>query len=159
MPRLNRILYSDALATLAGATAGTSTVVSYVESSAGVAAGGRSGVTAIVTGLLFVVALFVAPLAGAIPTAATAPALIVVGSMMMTVVTEIAWSEPEVAIPSFLTMIAIPLTFNIANGLAFGFCAWTLLKLARGKFREVNWMVYVLTALFIVRFWYMGAKG
>jgi AGZA family xanthine/uracil permease-like MFS transporter len=159
VPRLNRILYSDALATLAGATAGTSTVVSYVESSAGVAAGGRSGVTAIVTGLLFVVALFVAPLAGAIPTAATAPALIVVGSMMMTVVTEIAWAEPEIAIPSFLTMIAIPLTFNIANGLAFGFCAWTLLKLARGKFREVNWMVYVLTALFIVRFWYMGAKG
>jgi AGZA family xanthine/uracil permease-like MFS transporter len=159
VPRLNRILYSDAIATLAGATAGTSTVVSYVESSAGVAAGGRSGVTAIVTGLLFAVALFVAPLAGAIPTSATAPALIVVGSMMMTVVTEIPWAEPEIAIPSFLTMIAIPLTFNIANGLAFGFCAWTLLKLARGRFREVNWMVYLLTALFIVRFWYMGSKG
>ena len=159
VPRLNRILYSDAIATLAGATAGTSTVVSYVESSAGVAAGGRSGVTAIVTGLLFAIASFVAPLAGAIPTSATAPALIVVGSMMMTVVTEIAWAEPEIAIPSFLTMIAIPLTFNIANGLAFGFCAWTLLKLVRGRFREVNWMVYLLTALFITRFWYMGGKG
>jgi adenine/guanine/hypoxanthine permease len=158
VPRLNRILYSDAIATLAGAAAGTSTVVSYVESSAGVAAGGRSGVTAIVTGLLFAIALFVAPLAGAIPTSATAPALIVVGSMMMTVVTEIPWAEPEIAIPSFLTMIAIPLTFNIANGLAFGFCAWTLLKLVRGRFREVNWMVYLLTALFITRFWYMGAK-
>ena len=156
VPRLNRILYSDAIATLAGATAGTSTVVSYVESSAGVAAGGRSGVTAIVTGLLFAIALFVAPLAGAIPTSATAPALIVVGSMMMTVVTEIPWAEPEIAIPSFLTMIAIPLTFNIANGLAFGFCAWTLLKLVRGRFREVNWMVYLLTALFITRFWYMS---
>jgi AGZA family xanthine/uracil permease-like MFS transporter len=159
VPRLNRILYSDAIATLAGAMAGTSTVVSYVESSAGVAAGGRSGVTAIVTGLLFAIALFVAPLAGAIPTSATAPALIVVGSMMMTVVTEIPWAEPEIAIPSFLTMIAIPLTFNIANGLAFGFCAWTLLKLVRGRFREVNWMVYLLTALFITRFWYMGGKG
>jgi AGZA family xanthine/uracil permease-like MFS transporter len=159
VPRLNRILYSDAIATLAGAMAGTSTVISYVESSAGVAAGGRSGVTAIVTGLLFAIALFVAPLAGAIPTSATAPALIVVGSMMMTVVTEIPWAEPEIAIPSFLTMIAIPLTFNIANGLAFGFCAWTLLKLVRGRFREVNWMVYLLTALFITRFWYMGGKG
>jgi AGZA family xanthine/uracil permease-like MFS transporter len=159
VPRLNRILYSDAIATLAGAAAGTSTVVSYVESSAGVAAGGRSGVTAIVTGLLFAIALFVAPLAGAIPTSATASALIVVGSMMMTVVTEIPWAEPEIAIPSFLTMIAIPLTFNIANGLAFGFCAWTLLKLVRGRFREVNWMVYLLTALFITRFWYMGGKG
>ncbi|MDE3196987.1 MAG: NCS2 family permease, partial [Acidobacteriota bacterium] len=155
VPRLNRILYSDAVATIVGATAGTSTVVSYIESSAGVAAGGRSGVTAIVTGLLFTIALFVAPLAGAIPTAATAPALIVVGSMMMTVVTEISWSDPEIAIPSFLTMLAIPLTFSIANGLAFGFCGWTLLKIARGRFREVNWMVYGLTALFILRFWYL----
>jgi AGZA family xanthine/uracil permease-like MFS transporter len=156
VPRLNRILYSDAVATLTGAAAGTSTVVSYIESSAGVAVGGRSGVTAIVVGLLFAVALFVAPLAGALPTAATAPALIVVGSMMMTVVTEIPWTDPEIAIPSFLTMMAIPLTFNIANGLAFGFCAWTLLKLVRGRFREVNWMVYLLTALFVARFWYMG---
>jgi len=155
VPRLNRILYSDAIATVAGATAGTSTVVSYIESSAGVAAGGRSGVTAIVTGLLFTASLFVAPLAGAIPTAATAPALIVVGSMMMTVVTEIPWGDPEIAIPSFLTMLAIPLTFSIANGLAFGFCGWTLLKVVRGRFREVNWMVYGLTALFIVRFWYL----
>jgi len=159
VPRMNRILCSDAAATVVGALSGTSTVVSYVESSAGVAAGGRSGVTAIVTGLLFVVALFIAPLAGSIPTSATAPALIVVGSMMMTVVTEIAWKDPEIAVPAFLTMIAIPLTFNIANGLAFGFCSWTLLKLARGRFREVNWMVYLLTALFIARFWYLTKSG
>jgi AGZA family xanthine/uracil permease-like MFS transporter len=159
VPRMNRILYSDAAATVVGALSGTSTVVSYIESSAGVAAGGRSGVTAIVTGLLFVVALFIAPLAGSIPIAATAPALIVVGSMMMTVVTEIAWKDPEIAVPAFLTMIAIPLTFNIANGLAFGFCSWTLLKLARGRFREVNWMVYLLTALFIARFWYLKKSG
>ena len=158
VPRLNRILYSDAIATMVGATAGTSTVVSYVESSAGVAAGGRSGVTAMVTGLLFGVALFVAPLAGTIPSSATAPALIIVGSMMMTTVTEIAWNDPEIAIPAFLTMIAIPLTFSIANGLAFGFCAYTLLKILRGKVREVNWMVYLLTTLFILRFWYMS-KG
>ena len=155
VPRLNRILYSDAIATIVGATAGTSTVVSYIESSAGVAAGGRSGVTAIVTGLLFAVALFVAPLAGVIPSSATAPALIIVGSMMMTTVAEIEWTNPEIAIPAFLTMVAIPLTFSIANGLAFGFCSYTLLKILRGRFRDVNWMVYLLTILFIARFWYL----
>jgi len=156
IPRVNRILFSDAIATITGSLAGTSTVVSYIESSAGVAAGGRSGVTAMVTGLLFAVALFVAPLAGAIPESATAPALIIVGSMMMTTAAEIEWADPEVAIPAFLTMIAIPLTFSIANGLAFGFIAYTVLKVLRGRFGEVNWMVYVLTGLFMVRFWYLG---
>ena len=156
IPRVNRILFSDAIATITGAMAGTSTVVSYIESSAGVAAGGRSGVTAIVVGLLFVVALFVAPLAGALPESATAPALILVGSMMMTTAAEIEWTEPGIAIPAFLTMLAIPLTFSIANGLAFGFISYTLLKVLRGRFREVNWMVYVLTALFVARFWYLG---
>ena len=155
MPRLNRILYSDAIATIAGSLSGTSTVVSYIESSAGVAAGGRSGVTAIVTGLLFAVALFVAPLAGAIPSSATAPAFIVVGSMMMTAAGEIQWSDPEIAVPAFLTMLGIPLMFSIANGLAFGFIAYTLIKVARGRFRDVSWMVYALTALFLIRFWFM----
>jgi AGZA family xanthine/uracil permease-like MFS transporter len=157
--RLNRILYSDAIATITGSMAGTSTVVSYIESSAGVAAGGRSGVTAIVTGLLFFIALFVAPLAGAIPGAATAPALIIVGSMMMTAVAEIEWTDPEIAIPAFLTMVAIPLTYSIANGLAFGFCSFTLIHVLRGRFRRVNWMVYGLTALFMVRFYYLGRNG
>jgi len=157
IPRVNRILYSDAIATMAGALSGTSTVVSYIESSAGVAAGGRSGVTAIVTGLLFLIALFIAPLAGTIPESATAPALIIVGSMMMTTAVEIEWNDPGVAIPAFLTMLAIPLTFSIANGLAFGFVAWTLLKILSGRFREVSWTVYALTALFIVRFWYLGS--
>ena len=156
IPRVNRILLSDATATIVGSLTGTSTVVSYIESAAGVAAGGRSGVTAIVTGLLFVVALFVAPVVGAIPAAATAPALIIVGSLMVGVVAEIQWQDPEVAVPAFLTMMAIPLTFSIANGLAFGFTAYTLMKIARGKFREVNWFVYVLTALFIARFVYLS---
>ena len=158
IPRVNRILFSDATATVVGALSGTSTVVSYIESAAGVAAGGRTGVTAIVTGLLFGVALFVAPAVGAIPAAATAPALIVVGSLMMSSVAEIAWDDPEVAIPAFLTIMTIPLTYSIANGLAFGFTAFTLLKVLRGKFRQVNWFVYALTALFIVRFIYL-AKG
>lgn len=158
IPRINRILLADASATIAGSLAGTSTVVSYIESSAGVAAGGRSGVTAIVTGFLFLSAAFVAPLVGAVPPSATAPALIIVGSLMMTTVAEIQWAEPVIAVPAFLTMMAIPLTFSIANGLAFGFTAYTLLKVLRGSFREVNWLVYGLTVLFIVRFIYMG-KG
>jgi AGZA family xanthine/uracil permease-like MFS transporter len=155
IPRVNRILISDSIATMAGSLAGTSTVVSYIESAAGVAAGGRTGIPAIVTGLLFVVALFVAPVAGAIPAAATAPALIIVGCLMMPVVAEIQWNDIEVAVPAFLTMMAIPLTFSIANGLAFGFTTYTLMKIMRGKFRQVNWLVYVLTAIFIARFLYL----
>jgi len=159
IPRVNRILLSDATATIVGSMTGTSTVVSYIESAAGVAAGGRSGVTAIVTGLLFLFTLFVAPIVGPIPDAATAPALIVVGSLMMTVVREIDWQDAEIAIPAFLTMLAIPLTFSIANGLAFGFTSYTVLKIARGKFREVNWLVYLLTALFVARFVYLSQGG
>jgi len=159
IPRINRILYADASATVVGSLTGTSTVVSYIESAAGVAAGGRSGVTAIVVGLLFLVAMVVAPLAGVLPTAATAPALIIVGSLMMTTVKEIAWDDTLVSIPAFLTMLAIPLTFSIANGLAFGFTAYTLMHVLRGRFREVNWMVYVLTALFVIRFYYLGKGG
>ena len=158
IPRVNRILFSDATATIVGSLTGTSTVVSYIESAAGVSAGGRSGVTAIVTGLLFLVALFVAPAAGVIPAAATSPALIVVGSLMMSTASEIAWTDPEVSVPAFLTMMAIPLTFSIANGLAFGFIAYALLKILCGKFREVNWFVYALAALFLARFIYLG-KG
>ena len=157
IPRLNRILFADATATIAGALTGTSTVVSYIESAAGVVAGGRSGVTAIVTGLLFAVALFVAPAVGFIPTAATAPALIVVGSLMIAHVTEIPWDDPATALPAFLTLIAIPLTFSIANGLALGFCAYAALKILRGRFREAGWPVYALAALFALRFFYLGS--
>jgi AGZA family xanthine/uracil permease-like MFS transporter len=157
IPRLNRILFTDAAATIAGSMAGTSTVVSYIESAAGVVAGGRSGVPAIVTGILFVAALFVAPLVGAIPAAATAPALILVGSMMATHIGEIDWEDMVVGIPAFLTIVAIPLTFSIANGIAFGFTMFTLMCVLRGEFRRVNWLMYLLTALFIVRFFYLGA--
>jgi AGZA family xanthine/uracil permease-like MFS transporter len=157
IPRINRILFSDAAATIVGSLAGTSTVTSYIESAAGVAAGGRSGVTAITTGVLFLLAMFIAPVVGAIPAAATAPALIVVGSLMISHAAEIPWSNPVISVPAFLTIITIPLTFSIANGLAFGFVAYTVLKLARGEFRSVNWLVYVLTILFIVRFLYLGS--
>jgi AGZA family xanthine/uracil permease-like MFS transporter len=157
IPRLGRILFSDAVATIVGSFAGTSTVTSYIESAAGVVAGGRTGVTAIVTGLLFAVSLFVAPLVGAVPSAATAPALILVGSLMMSHASEIRWSDPVIAIPAFLTILTIPLTFSIATGLSFGFTAYAILRLARGEFRKKDWLVYVLAAVFVARFLYLGA--
>jgi AGZA family xanthine/uracil permease-like MFS transporter len=158
IPRLNRILFTDATATVVGSLAGTSTVVSYIESASGVVAGGRSGVTSVVVGLLFFAALFVAPLLGTIPAAATAPALIIVGSLMIGHAREVDWDDPLLALPAFLTIVTIPLTFSIANGLAFGFISYTLLKLLRGRGGEINWLVYVLTALFLARFVYLG-KG
>jgi AGZA family xanthine/uracil permease-like MFS transporter len=158
IPRLNRILLSDAIATVAGSLTGTSTVTSYVESTAGVAAGGRSGITAIVTGLLFLVAMVAAPFIGIVPPAATAPALILVGSMMMTTVTEIRWTEPLVAVPAFLTIILIPLTYSIANGLGFGIIAWAALHLAAGKLTRKDWLLYLLAGLFLLRFLYLSAS-
>jgi AGZA family xanthine/uracil permease-like MFS transporter len=158
IPRLNRILLADATATVFGSLTGTSTVTSYVESTAGVAAGGRSGVTAIVTGLLFLCAIAAAPYVGVVPQAATAPALILVGSMMLATITEIRWHDPLVAIPAFLTLILIPLTYSIANGLGFGVIAWAVLHLASGRYRKQDWLLYVLAALFLARFVYLGAS-
>jgi AGZA family xanthine/uracil permease-like MFS transporter len=100
--------------------------------------------------------LFLAPVVGAIPAAATAPALIIVGSLMASVLAEIERQYPQIAIPAFLTITGIPLTFSIANGLAFGFTTYTVLKLLRGKFRQVNWFMYLLSALFVVRFVYLS---
>jgi AGZA family xanthine/uracil permease-like MFS transporter len=157
IPRLNRILMADSVATIAGSLAGTSTVVSYIESASGVQAGGRTGLTAVIVGLLFLLTLFFAPLVQAIPAAATAPALILVGAMMIGALKEVDWEDPGVAIPAFLTVITIPLTFSIANGLAFGITSYALLKLARGQARPGDWLLYVLAALFVARFIYMGA--
>jgi AGZA family xanthine/uracil permease-like MFS transporter len=158
IPRLNRILFTDAIATVFGSLVGTSTVTSYVESTAGVSAGGRSGVTAIVTGLLFLAAVGVAPFAGAVPSAATAPALILVGSMMLGSIAEIHWSEPLIAVPAFLTLVLIPFTYSIANGLGFGIIAWAVLHVAAGRIRRQDWLIYVLAALFLARFIYLGGS-
>ena len=158
IPRVNRILFSDAIATIAGSLAGTTTVVSYVESAAGVAAGGRSGVTAIVTGLLFIVALFAAPLIGAVPSAATAPALVVVGGLMLSSIGEIRWDDVCIAFPAFLTLVMIPLTFSIANGLAFGLTSYVLIHLATGRGREVPKAAYPLAVVLLIRFIYMGSR-
>ncbi|WP_343527827.1 NCS2 family permease [Sphingomonas sp.] len=156
IPRLNRILLADAVATMVGAVAGTSTVTSYVESAAGVQAGGRTGLTAIVTGLLFLLTMFVAPYAQLVPLAATAPALIVVGGLMLLPLVEVKWDDPLSAIPAFLTVALIPLTFSIANGLAFGITAHAILKATRGQATRADWFLFVLAALFIARFVWMG---
>jgi AGZA family xanthine/uracil permease-like MFS transporter len=158
IPRLNRILLADSAATMAGAVAGTSTVTSYIESAAGVTAGGRTGLTAVVVGLLFLVTLFFAPLVQAIPAAATAPALILVGALMVGSLVDVDWADPTVAIPAFLTLITIPLTFSIANGLAFGITSYAVLRLLTGKIGKSDWLLLVLAALFVVRFVYL-AKG
>ena len=158
IPRLNRILVADSAATMIGAAAGTSTVTSYIESAAGVTAGGRTGLTAVVVGVLFLVTLFFAPLVQAIPAAATAPALILVGALMVGSLAEVDWADPTVAIPAFLTLITIPLTFSIANGLAFGITSYAVLKLLTGKIGKGDWLLLILAALFVVRFIYL-AKG
>jgi AGZA family xanthine/uracil permease-like MFS transporter len=156
IPRLNRILLADSASVLVGAVAGTSPVTSYIESAAGVAVGGRTGLTSVVVGLLFLGTLFFAPLVQAIPAAATAPALILIGALMMGSLAEIEWSDPGAAIPAFLTVIMIPLTYSIANGLAFGITSHAVLRLVRGQARLGDWLVYLLAALCVVRFIYLA---
>jgi len=156
IPRLNRVLLADAAAPVFSALAGTSPVVSYVESAAGVAAGGRTGLTAVTTGALFLVALAFAPLAQAMPAAAAAPALVLVGSMMLSGLKEIDWTEPEAALPAFLTLAGIPFSFSIADGL--GVVSYALLRLLRGRASRGEWLVYLLAALFVVRFVWLRAE-
>jgi len=158
IPRLNRILIADSVATMAGALAGTSTVTSYIESASGVAAGGRTGLTSVTVGILFLLTLAFTPLVQAIPAAATAPALILVGALMVGALAEVDWADPGVAIPAFLTVVIIPLTYSIANGLAFGITSFAALKLVRGQARRGDWLLFVLAALFVLRFVYL-AKG
>jgi adenine/guanine/hypoxanthine permease len=156
IPRLNRILLADSISMLVGALAGTSPVTSYVESASGVAVGGRTGLTSIVVGILFLCTLFFAPLVQAIPAVATAPALILVGALMMGALAEVEWSDPLAAIPAFLTVIIIPLSYSIANGLAFGITSYAVLKLVRGQARLNDWLVYLLAALCVGRFIYLA---
>jgi AGZA family xanthine/uracil permease-like MFS transporter len=158
IPRLNRILFADATATVFGSLTGTSTVTSYVESTAGVVAGGRTGITSIVTGLLFLAAIAVAPFASIVPAAATAPALILVGSMMLAPLAEIDWRDTLTAVPAFLTLVLIPFTCSIANGLGFGIIAWAVLHLLARRVRRQDWLLYLLAALFLARFIYLGAS-
>ena len=151
MPRLGRALMADSTATMAGAALGTSTTTSYIESAAGIAAGGRTGLTACVVALLFLLSLFFAPLAGAIPAFATAPALLFVAVLMMSSLAQIDWEDLTVAAPVVVAALAMPLTFSIANGIAFGFIAWTLIKLLAGRWRDLNPALVILSVLFVIK--------
>jgi AGZA family xanthine/uracil permease-like MFS transporter len=152
LPRANRALLADAGGTLIGSLVGTSTVTTYIESAAGISEGGRTGLTAVIVAILFLAFAFIGPAAEMVPKAATAPALIIVGSLMMAVICKIRWDAPDEAIPAFLTMISVPLTFSIANGLAIGFISYPLVKAFSGRWKEVNVIVYILAGLFILRF-------
>lgn len=149
---LNRALTSDAIGTMASAVLGTSTVTSYVESAAGVAAGGRTGLTAVTVAVLFAVSLCFAPLVGLVPAFATAPALIIVGAYMMSEVANVRFDDMTEGLPAFLTIIMMPLTYSIANGFAFGFVSYTLIKICAGRWRDVNWVMVLISLVFMINF-------
>jgi AGZA family xanthine/uracil permease-like MFS transporter len=156
LPRANQALMADAVGTTAGALLGTSTVTSYIESASGITEGGRSGFTAVVVAIGFLLSIFFIPLLSAIPGYATASALLLVGVLMMGSVAGIRWSDPAESIPSFLTILLMPLTYSIAEGLAVGFIAYPLIKAFQGKATEINWLIWLLAAVFILRFVFMG---
>jgi AGZA family xanthine/uracil permease-like MFS transporter len=152
IPRVKQALLADAIGTVAGAALGTSTVTSFVESTAGVAAGGRTGLTSVSTAALFLVALFLSPLFLLVPGAATAPALIIVGFLMMKSVTEINFTDPTEGIPAFLTIIMMPFAYSIAEGIVYGVLSYVILKLVSGKSKQVSAVTWVLFAVFTLRF-------
>jgi AGZA family xanthine/uracil permease-like MFS transporter len=152
IPRLNRVFIADSTATLAGSLLGTSTVTSYIESAAGVRAGGRTGLVGVVVALLFLLSLFVAPLAGTIPAYATAPALLYVACLMARGLAEVDWEDVTEYAPAVVTAITMPLTFSIANGIAFGFIIYTAVKLLAGRTAELRPAVGVLGILFVTKF-------
>lgn len=158
IPRVGKALVADAVGTMFGAVTGTSTVTSYIESAAGVAAGARTGLGNILIAALFLLATFCSPLATAIPAYATAPALILVGALMTQSIARIEWHEFSEALPAFITTLATPLTFSIATGLSLGLICYTFVKIAAGKFRDVSIVIWVLTALFILRYIYLAVE-
>jgi len=157
LPRASRALVADAMGTIVGALTGTSTVTSYIESAAGVAAGARTGLGNLVIAALFIVAMFGAPMVAAIPSYATAPALILVGSLMCGAVARVQWNDFTDSVPAFLTLIATPLTFSIATGLSLGLLSFTFLKLFTGRTAEISPLIWVLSALFLLRYAFLGA--
>ena len=154
LPRIRGALMADAVGTSLGAVLGTSTVSTYVESSSGVMAGGRTGLTSVVTGLLFAVALFLSPIFLAIPSFATAPALVVVGFMMITTVFRIDFDDMSEAIPAFVAMIVMPFMYSISEGIALGVISYVLIQIVSGKVREkkVHWLMYVLAIAFVLKY-------
>ena len=159
LPRAQQAMLSDALGTVFGALAGTSTVTTYVESASGVSAGGRTGLAAVTVAVAFLLSLLFAPIVRMVADfpPATAPALIVVGALMMQVIGRIDWEDVSEAFPAFITVIAMPLTYSIATGIALGFISYPVVKLIAGKGREVHWLVYALAVLFALRFAFLNA--
>ncbi len=152
VPNLNKAMLADAVATTAGAILGTSTVTTFVESSAGCAAGGKTALTSYVVAILFAVAMFLSPVAQLIPSCATATALIYVGVLMMNNVRDIEWTDPAIALPAFLTIAMMPFTYNISFGIGFGLVAHVIIKACTGKAKEINVATYVLTVIFLAMF-------
>ena len=152
IPRARQALFADAVGTTAGALLGTSVVTAYVESASGIASGGRTGLTAVTVAGMFLLALFFAPLFAMIPAAATAPALIIVGMLMMGAVVKINFDDVTEAIPAFLAIVMMPYTYSIAEGIVFGMLSYVLLKVFTGKYREISPVMYVLSVLFVLSF-------
>ncbi|NEQ39399.1 MAG: NCS2 family permease [Okeania sp. SIO3I5] len=153
---LNKAFMADAIGTTFGAVMGTSTVTSYIESAAGISEGGRSGFTAVVVGFLFILSIFFIPLLSAIPSVATAPTLLIVGVLMMGSVRNISWDDPAESISAFLTIIIMPLSYSIADGLAMGLISYPLLKTFQGKFHETTFFMWILTVIFVLKFLFVG---
>lgn len=158
LPHAEKAFMADAIGTTTGAVLGTSTVATYIESASGVSEGGRSGFTAIVTAILFALSIFFTPLLSAIPPFATAPVLLIVGVLMAGSITEINWNDPAESIPSFLTILFIPLSFSIAEGLAVGFITYPILKTFQGKAHETDLTIWILAAVFLLRFVFLALK-
>ena len=156
LPRLKKALFADSTAIVAGAALGTSSTTPYIESSAGVAAGGRTGLTAVVVGVLFILCLFLAPLAQSVPGFATAPALLFVGVLMIQGITHIDWDDITEAVPAFLTIVFMPFTYSIADGIAMGFISYALVKLFTGKAATVPYMVWIVAVLWALKFALFG---
>lgn len=158
LPRAPRALLADAIGTVGGSIFGTPTVTSYVESTAGIAAGGRTGLVGLVVSACFLLSLFFTPLVKAIGDAGsvTAPALIIVGSLMIRAALDVEWGDSSEAIPAFIAMIAMPLSYSIANGIALAFISYPIIKLLSGKGKQVHWLTYVLAVLFILRYAYLA---
>jgi AGZA family xanthine/uracil permease-like MFS transporter len=152
LPRISRVLLVDSLSAVAGGASSASSVTTYIESAAGITAGGRSGLTAVVVGILFFLAVFLSPIAGVVPKEATAPALIIVGFLMLSIVKDLPFDKFDEAFPAFLIMIVMPLTYSISNGIGFGFIAFSLIKLLSGKGKEVHWLMYLVSFAFAVDF-------
>lgn len=152
LPRMRQALLCDAVATTAGACMGTSTVTTYIESGSGISEGGKTGLTSLTTGILFIIALILAPLAGIVPSAATAPALIIVGVLMMANLKDINFKDMTEAVPAFLTMVMMPLTYSIATGIGVGLISYVLIKLFTGKIKDLHIISIIIAALFVVKF-------